>query len=100
MIKLAEENVEASLLKKVLNLSALDCRKWSVVAQKLFQSLLNRVELISKTSQKCVSRRKRVSNIGAMGEFDQNMKTHFQFISELEHYFRENGKKTARILEG
>ena len=87
MIKLAEENVEASLLKKVLNLSALDCRKWSVVAQKLFQSLLNRVELISKTSQKCVSRRKRVSNIDAMGEFVQNENTFSAYFDELDHYF-------------
>ena len=74
-------------MKNVLNLSALDCRKWSVVAQKLFQSLLNRVELISKTSQKCVSRRKRVSNIGAMGEFDQNEDTFSAYFDELDHYF-------------
>ena len=31
-IELAEENVKASLLKKVLKLSALNCCKWSVVS--------------------------------------------------------------------
>ena len=29
-LKLAEENARASLLKKLLNLSALNCCKWSV----------------------------------------------------------------------
>ena len=31
-MKLAEENVKASLLKKVLNISAMSCCKWSVVS--------------------------------------------------------------------
>ena len=31
-IKLAEENVKASLLKKVMNLSAPNCCKWLVVS--------------------------------------------------------------------
>ena len=31
-LKLAEENAKASLLRKTLNLSALNCCKWSVVS--------------------------------------------------------------------
>ena len=31
-MKLAKENVKALLLKKVLNLSALNCGKWSVIS--------------------------------------------------------------------
>ena len=78
-IKLAEENVKAWFLKKLLNLSALNCCKWSLVLQKLFQSLLNWIEQFSKTSNRCSSQRKRVSNIGAMANLIK-MKTHFQFI--------------------
>ena len=32
LMKLADENVKASLLKEVLNLLALNCCKWSVVS--------------------------------------------------------------------
>ena len=32
LIKLAEENVKAWFLKKLLNLSALNCCKWSLVS--------------------------------------------------------------------
>ena len=84
-IELGEENVKASLLKKLLYLSALNCCKWSLVSQKLFQSLLNRMEQFSKTSNRCaLSRRKRVSNIGAMREFDQNDDTFSVYFDELE----------------
>ena len=92
-IKLAEENVKAWFLKKLLNLSALNCCKWSLVSQKLFQSLLNRIEQFSKTSNRCSSRRRRVSNIGAMCKFDQNEGTFSVYFDELQHYFIENGQK-------
>ena len=59
----------------------------------LFQSLLNRMELFSKTSHRYTSRRKRVSNIGAMCEFDRNEDTFSVYFDELEHYFTENGQK-------
>ena len=78
--KLAEENVKASLLKKVLNLSALNCCKWSVVSQKLFQSLLNRMELFSKTSHKCTRRRQRFQTSVPWANL-LKIKTHFEFIS-------------------
>ena len=39
------------------------------------------------------SRRKRVSNIGAMCEFGQNEDTFSVYFGELEHYFIENGQK-------
>ena len=81
-IQLAEANVKASLLKKVLNLSTLNCCKWWL---KLSQSLLNRMEQFSKASHRCTSRRKRVSNIGAMCEFDQNEDTFSIYFDELEH---------------
>ena len=45
------------------------------------------------TSHKCTSRKKRVSNIGAMGEFDQNEDTFSVYFDELEHSFTENGEK-------
>ena len=51
------------------------------------------MELFSKTSHKCTSRRKPVSNIDAMGEFDQNEDTFLAYFDELEHYFIENGQK-------
>ena len=51
------------------------------------------MELFSKTSHKCTSRRKRVSNIDAMGEFDENEDTFLAYFDELEHYFIENGQK-------
>ena len=51
------------------------------------------MELFSKTSHKYTSRRKRVSNIGAMGDFDQNEDTFSVYFYELEHYFTENGQK-------
>ena len=44
-------------------------------------------------SHKCTSRRKPVSNIGAMGEFDQNEDPFSVYFDELEHYFIENGQK-------
>ena len=51
------------------------------------------MELFSKTSHKCTSRRKRVSNIIVMGEFDQNEDTFLVYFDELEHSFIENGQK-------
>ena len=51
------------------------------------------MELLSKTSHKCTNRRKRVSNIGAMGELSQNEDTFSVYFDELEHYFIENGQK-------
>ena len=42
-----------------------------------------------KTSRGCTRRRKRVSSIRAMGEFDQNEVC----IDELEHYFTESCQK-------
>ena len=51
------------------------------------------MELFSKTSNRCTSRRKRVSNIGAMCEFDQNEDTFSIYFDELEHYFIEKGQK-------
>ena len=57
------------------------------------------MELFSKTSHRCTSRRKRVSNIGAMGEFDQNEDTFSVYFDEVEHDFTENGEK-QHTLEG
>ena len=55
----------------------------------IINEFLNRMELFSKASHiKCTSRRKRVSIIGAMGEFDQNKDKFF-----LLSYF---GKLDAR----
>ena len=51
------------------------------------------MEQFSKTSNRCTSRRKRVSNIGAMCEFDQNEDTFSVYFDELEHEFIENGQK-------
>ena len=54
------------------------------------------MEQFSKTANRCataLSRRKRVSNIGAMCEFDQNEDTFSVYFDELEHYFIENGQK-------
>ena len=51
------------------------------------------MELFSKNSHEWTTRRKRVSNIGAMGEFDQNEDTFSVYLDELEHYFIENGQK-------
>ena len=48
---------------------------------------------VSKTSHRCASRRKRVSNIGAMCEFDRNEDTFSIYFDELKHYFTENGQK-------
>ena len=60
---------------------------------KLFKSSLNRMEQFSETSHRCTRRRKRVSNIGAMCEFDQNEDTFSVYFDELKHYFTENGQK-------
>ena len=57
----------------------------------LFQLLLNPMKQFSKTSNRCTSRRKRVSNIGAMCEFAQNDDTFSVYFDELEHYFIVNG---------
>ena len=51
------------------------------------------MELFTKTSHKCTSRRERVSKIGAMSEFDQNEDTFSVYFDELEHSFIENGQK-------
>ena len=51
------------------------------------------MEQFSKTSHGCTSRRKRVSNMGAMCEFDQHEDTFSVYFDELEHYFTENGQK-------
>ena len=51
------------------------------------------MQQFSKTSNRCASRRKRVSNIGAMCEFDQNEDTFSIYFDELEDYFLENGQK-------
>ena len=51
------------------------------------------MELFSKTSHKCTSRSKGVSNIGAMGDFVQNEDTFSVYFDELEQYFTENGQK-------
>ena len=61
--------------------------------EKLFQSLLNRMEQFLKTSNRCSSQRKRLSNSGAMCEFDQNEDIFSVSFDELEHYFIENGQK-------
>ena len=61
--------------------------------EKLFQLLLNRMELFSKTSHRNTSRRKRVSNMGAMCEFDLNEDTFSVYFDELEHYFTKNDQK-------
>ena len=55
--------------------------------------MLNRMEQFSKTSNRCASRRKRVSNIGAMCEFDQNEDTFSVYFDELKDYFTENRQK-------
>ena len=80
-IELAEENVRASLLKKLLYLSVMNCCKWSLVSEKLFQSLLNQMEQFSKTANRCATEAKE-------SEFQTSvpcanlikMKTNFQFI--------------------
>ena len=51
------------------------------------------MEQFSKTSNRRTRRRKRVSNIGAMSEFDQNEDIFSVSFDELEHYFIENGQK-------
>ena len=51
------------------------------------------MEEFSKTSTRCTSQRKRVSNIGAMCEFDQNEDLFSVYFGELEHYFIENVQK-------
>ena len=51
------------------------------------------MEQFSKTSNRSASRKKRVSNIGAMCEFDQNEDTFSVYFDELEHYFIENRQK-------
>ena len=51
------------------------------------------MELFSKTSHRCTSRTERVSNIDAVGEFDQSEDTFSVYFVELEHYFTGNGQK-------
>ena len=51
------------------------------------------MEQFSKTSNRCASGRKRVSNIGAMCEFDQNEDTFSVYFDELKDYFIENRQK-------
>ena len=51
------------------------------------------MEQFSKTSNRCTSQRKRVSNSGAICEFDQNEDTFSVYFDEQEHYFIENGQK-------
>ena len=71
-------------MKKVLNLSALNCCKWSVVSLRLFQSLLNRMEQLSQTPHKL----NRTDVQAEESEFQISvpcanlikMNTHFQFI--------------------
>ena len=55
------------------------------------------MEQFSKTSHRCTSRRKRVSNIGAMGEFDQNEDTFSVYFDELERYVNKKGQKQHTI---
>ena len=57
------------------------------------------MEQFSETLKKCTSRRRRVSNIDAIYEFDQNEDTFSIYCDELEHYFIENGQKQP-ALEG
>ena len=64
----------ASPLKKVLNLSALNCCKWSVVSYKLFQS-----GTVFKDFTDVQAEESEFSNIGACAN-PIKMKTHFQFI--------------------
>ena len=45
----------------------------------------NAINTVFKTSRRCTSRRKRVSNIGPMGEFDPNEDTFSVSIDKLEH---------------
>ena len=47
----------------------------------------------TKISNRCTSRRMRVSNIGAMCQFDQSEERFSVCFDELEHYFIENGQK-------
>ena len=75
-MKPAEENVNDSLLKKkVLNFLALNCLKWPVISVvKVTSSIaygwngFHRLDTVVHG----VKSRKRVLNIGAMCEFDQN----------------------------
>ena len=46
-----------------------------------------------QTSRRCASRRKRLSNIGATCEFDQNEDTFSVYFDLVEHYFTENGQR-------
>ena len=80
--KLAEENVKASLLKKMLNLSVLNCCKWSVVLYKLFQS-----GTVFKDFTDVQAEESDFSNIGVMCKSDQNEDTFSVCFDELEHYF-------------
>ena len=45
----------------------------------------NTINTVFETSCRCTSRRKRVSNIGPMGEFDQNEDIFSVYIDEIEH---------------
>ena len=91
IIKLAEENVKASLLKKVLYLSALNCCKWS--RKNYFNHCLTGWNSFQRLH---------IDAQAEEGEFQTSvpcanlikMQTHFQFIfDELEHYITENGQQ-------
>ena len=79
-ITLAEENVKASLLKRVQNLSALNYCKWSVSLKNYFNHCL--------TGWNCFQRL-HINVQAKESEFQTSvpwanlikMKTHFQFIS-------------------
>ena len=51
---------------------------------KIISIIANRMEHFSKTSHRCTSRKMRVSNIGAMCEFDQNEDTFLVYFDELD----------------
>jgi len=65
---LIEENVKASLLQKVLNLSDLNCCCCGLV--KVISIIASQDGIVSQASPRGTCRRERVLNIGAMCEFD------------------------------
>ena len=78
-IELAEENVKASLLKKVLKLSALNCCKWSV-GKSDFNHCLTGWNSFQRFHRIAVQAEEREFQTSVPCANFIKMKTHFQFI--------------------
>ena len=98
-MKLAEENVKASLFKKVLNSSVLNCHgpgvtlngQWS--RKNYFNHCLTGWNSFQRLHIDVQADESEFSNIGAMCELDENEDAFSVYFDELEHYFTENGQK-------